>query len=347
MLFADARLRCSGHTVISRRRFLTGVAIGLAPIGAPAHAQEYKAQQSGKVPRIGVLVVSEPVSPTDPNVGAFRQGLRELGYLEGQNIVVEYRYAHGRTERAPELVAGLIGLKPDVVVASGPTALAAKNATQAIPIVFIATGEPVGYGLVASVARPGGNATGLALIVDAGFMGKWVELLKEAAPRISRVGWLHDLNMPISTLYQSDLQTAAAGRGLKFRYVEVHEVGEIDSVFAAMGKERGGFIVPPQPFFLTHRDRIVAFAAKHRVPAIYGFRAFADAGGLMSYGLNLPDLWRRAATYVDKILKGAKPGDLPVEQPTKFELVINLKTAKVLGLTIPPSLLARADEVIE
>jgi putative ABC transport system substrate-binding protein len=200
---------------------------------------------------------------------------------------------------------------------------------------------------VASLGRPGGNATGLALIVDAGFMGKWVELLKEAAPRISRVGWLHDLNMPISTLYQSDLQTAAAGRGLKFRYVEVHEVGEIDSVFAAMGKERGGFIVPPQPFFLTHRDRIAAFAAKHRVPAIYGFRAFADAGGLMSYGLNLPDLWRRAATYVDKILKGAKPGDLPVEQPTKFELVINLKTAKVLGLTIPPSLLARADEVIE
>jgi putative ABC transport system substrate-binding protein len=276
--------------VIDRRTFLAGT--GAALLAAPLAAE---AQPAGKVPRIGVLVVSEPVSPTDPNVGAFRQGLRELGYLEGQNIAVEYRYAFGRTQRAPELVAELIGLKPDVLVASGTTALAARNATQAIPIVFIATGEPVDYGLVASLAHPGGNATGLALIVDAGFMGKWVELLKEAAPRILRVGWLHDLNMPISTLYQSDLQTAAAGGGLKFRYVEVHEMSEIDSVFAAMSKERGGFIVPPQPFFFTHRGRIAAFAAKYRMPAIYGFRAFADAGGLMSYGLNLPDLWRRAA----------------------------------------------------
>jgi putative ABC transport system substrate-binding protein len=327
---------------MERRTFMVLVSGGL--LAAPLTAE---GQPVGKVPRLGVLVVSEPVSPTDPNVGAFRRGLSEFGYVEGQNIIVEYRYAYGRTERAPALVAELIGLKPDVLVTSGPTALAAKNATQTIPIVFIAMGEPVGYGLAASLARPGGNATGSALIVDSGFMGKWVELLKETAPRISRVGWLHDLNMPVSTLYQGDLQTAAAGRGLKFRYVEVREIGEIDSAFAAMSKARGGFVVPPQPFFFTHRDRIAEIAAKRRVPAIYGFRAFADAGGLISYGLNLPDLWRRAATYVDKILKGAKPADLPVEQPTKFELVINLKTAKALGLTIPPSLLARADEVIQ
>jgi putative ABC transport system substrate-binding protein len=327
---------------VDRREFVTGVAVAL--FAAPLAAQ---AQQAGKVARIGVLVVSEQESLTEPNVKAFRQGLRDLGYVEGQNIAVEYRYLHGRTERASDLVAGLLGLKVDMIVASGPTALAAKNATETIPIVCVAMGDPVRFGLVSSLARPGGNVTGLALISDAGFIGKWMELVKEAAPRISRVGYLQDLRMGVPRELLPNLEPAAQGLGLKLRYVEVRELPEIDAVFAAMSKERGGLIVPPQPFFFTHLSRIVELAAKHRVPAIYGFRPFAEAGGLMSYGLSLPDVWRRAATYVDKILKGAKPADLPVEQPTKFELVVNLKTAKALGLTIPPSLLLRADQLLE
>jgi putative ABC transport system substrate-binding protein len=328
--------------VTDRRTFISGITLGL--LAAPLVAE---AQQVGKVPRIGVVVVPEPESPTEPNVGAFRQGLRDLGYVEGQNIAVEYRYLHGRSERASEQVTGLLGLKVDMIVASGPTALAAKNATETIPIVCVATGDPVRLGLVASLARPGGNVTGLALIVDAGFIGKWMELLKEAAPRISRVGYLQDLRMGVPREHLPDLQPAAQGLGVKIRYVEVRELPEIDTVFAAMSKERGGLIVPTAPFFFTHLRRIVELAAKHRVPTIYGFRPFAEAGGLMSYGLNLPDVWRRSATYVDKILKGAKPADLPVEQPTKFELVINVKNAKALGLTIPPSLLLRADQIIE
>jgi putative ABC transport system substrate-binding protein len=329
--------------VIDRRRFIGSLALGL--LAAPLVA---KAQPAGKVPRIGVLVVSEPASPTEPHVTAFRQGLREVGYVEGQNVAVEYRYAHGKMELVPELVAELIGLKVDVMVASGPSTVAAKNATQTIPIVFIGMVDPVGYGLVASLARPGGNVTGLSLTIDAGFPGKWMELLKEAAPKISRVGYLSDLHMPVSILYRREMQASAEKLGLKLRYAEVRELGEIDRVFAAMSKERGGaLIVSPQPLFLTHRGRITELAARHRLPVIYGFRAFVDAGGLMSYGVSLPDLWRRAATYVDKILKGTKPADLPVEQPTTFEFIINLKTAKALGLTIPPSLLLRADQVIE
>jgi putative ABC transport system substrate-binding protein len=309
---------------------------------APSAAE---AELAGKVWRIGVLVVSEPESPTEPNVRAFRERLRDLGYIEGQNITVEYRYLHGRTDRAPEMIAELIRLKVDLIVASGPTALAAKQATQTIPIVFVAAGDPVFYGLVTSLANPGGNATGLALIADGGFIGKWMGLLKEAAPTISRVGYLHDANMGLSKV--PGLQAAAQGLGLKLQYIEVRTLPEIDPVFAAMSKRRGGVVVSVGPFFVTHPERIVALASKHRVPAIYGLRMFADAGGLMSYGLDLPDLWRRGATFVDKILKGTKPADLPVEQPTKFELVINLKTAKALGLTIPQSLLLRADQVIE
>jgi putative ABC transport system substrate-binding protein len=335
-------MRPDGGPATNRRAFLGSLAGGL--LAAPLAAE---AQQAGKVPRLGVLVVSEPESPTEPNVGAFRQGLRDLGYVDGQNIAVEYRYLHGRTDRAPEMVAELIRLKVDLIVASGPTAAAAKKVTQTIPIVFIATGEPVFYGLVTSLARPGGNATGLALIIDPGFIGKWMEVLKAAAPTISRVEYLHDAHMGLSGPNLPALQAAAQGLGLKLQYVAVRTLPEIDRVLAAISKDRGGVVVPLDPFFFTHLRRIVGLAAKHRVPAVYGLRMFADAGGLMSYGLNLPDVWRRGATFVDKILKGAKPADLPVEQPTNFELVINLKTAKALGLTIPQSLLLRADQVIE
>jgi putative ABC transport system substrate-binding protein len=320
---------------------LVGVILAVVVVAVPRISQA----QAAKVPHIGVLVVSEP-APTDPNVEAFRQGLRDLGYVEGQNVAVEYRYAHGRAERAPELVAELIGLKVDLIVASGPTALGAKNATQKIPIVFIATGDPVGHGIVASLARPGGNVTGLSLPVDAEFTGKWMELLKGAAPKISHIGYLYDGHMGLAP-NRSALQAAADGLGFKLDVVEVRELPEIDRAFVEIGKERGGFVVPPSPFLFTNRSHITQLAAKHRVPAIYGFRGFADVGGLMSYGLNLPDVWRRAATYVDKVLKGAKPADLPVEQPTKFEFILNLKTAKALGLTIPSSLLLRADQIIE
>jgi putative ABC transport system substrate-binding protein len=311
--------------------FLMGVVAGPLVSGA---------QEAGKVARLGVVVVSESESPPDPNILAFRQGLRELGYVEGQNLVVDYRYAHGRADRAPGLVAELIALKVDVIVAAGPTALAARNATRTIPIVCVAAGDPVRFGLVASLARPGGNVTGLALIVDESFVGKWMDLLVEAAPRITRVGYLHDTHM---ALPGPDL----GALGPKLRRVEVRALSDLDRAFAEIGKQRGGLIVPPAPFFLTHRGRIPELAAKHRVPAVYGFPAFADAGGLMSYGLDLRDVWRRATTYVDKILRGAQPRDLPVEQPTKHELVVNLRTAKNLGLTIPASLLLRADRVIE
>ena len=329
---------------MNRRAFLCGLTGTLAvPFGAGA-------QPAGKVWRIGVLVPAEPASPTDPNIGAFRQGLRDLGYAEGQNIVVEYRYAHGKTELYPELVAQLVRLNVDVmVVGSGPATLAAKGATQTIPIVGVSMGgDPVGAGLVASLARPGGNLTGVSGLLGSGFVGKWVELLKETAPRTTRVCALRDARNPVSERFLPNLQAAAETLGLKLQVLAVRELRELDSAFAAMSKEgSSGLVVFGEALFFPHRSRIPELVAKYRLPAIYEFRVFVDAGGLMSYGWSLPDLWRRAATYVDKILKGAKPGDLPVEQPTKFELVINLKTAKALGLTIPPSVLLQTNEVIE
>jgi len=314
----------------------------LAPLAAEA--------QVAKIARIGVLVPAEPESPKEPNIAAFRRGLRDLGYVDGQNIAVEYRWAHGKAELYPELVAQLIGLNVDViVVGSGPATLAAKGATHTIPIVGVSMGgDPVGNGLVMSLARPGGNVTGVSGLLGGGFVGKWVELLKEAAPRITRVSALRDARNPVSIRFRPDLQAAADALGLKLQVVAVRELGELESVFAAMSKETGcGLVVFGEALFFPHRSRIPELVAKYRLPAIYEFSAFVDAGGLMSYGWSLSDLWRRAATYVDKILRGTKPADLPVEQPTKFELVINLKTAKALGLTIPQTLLLRADQVIE
>jgi putative ABC transport system substrate-binding protein len=314
---------------------------------APLHADA----QAGKMARIAVLVPSESEAARDTTgslIWAFRQSLQGLGYVEGRSVVVDYRYAHGKMERAPELIAELIRLNPDVLIApSGPVALAAKRATQTIPIVFGAD-DPVGMGLVASLAQPGGNLTGSSVAVDSQFSAKWVELLKEVAPRISNVDILHDPHDPLALRNLPALQSAAERLGLKLRVVEVGEPRHIDSAFAAMGRERGGaFIVLAEPLFNANRNRIVALAVKHRLPVMYAFRLFVDAGGLMSYGPNLPQIWRRYAIYVDKILKGAKPANLPVEQSTQYELLINLKAAQALGLTIPQSLRVRADELVE
>jgi ABC-type uncharacterized transport system substrate-binding protein len=315
----------------------------LAPLAAGA-------QPPGKAPRIGVLFPAEPASPTEPHAAAFRQGLRDLGYVEGQNITVEYRYAHGKAEVYAELITQLVGLNVDVVVVgSGAATLAAKSVTQTIPIVGVSMGgDPVANGLVASLARPGGNITGVSGLVGGGFFGKRVELLKEAAPRLTRVWALRDAHNPVTPRFLPDLRAAAEALGLQLQVFEVRELRELDSAFAAMSKERGsGLIVSGEALFFPHRSRIPELVAKHKLPASYEFRVFVEAGGLMSYGYSLADLWRRAATYTDKILKGAKPADLPVEQPTKFELVINLKTAKALGLTIPQSLSVRADEIVQ
>ena len=323
--------------------------IGLAVIlGLTLAPLAVEAQQAGRMPRIGVVFPAEPASPTEPNGAAFRQGLRDLGYVEGQNVAVEYRYAHGRTERYSELVGELVQLKVDVLVAGGNSSFAAKEATQTIPIVSIAAGPILGTGLVTSFARPGGNLTGLSMAFDEGISQKWVQLLKEAAPRVSRVGLLRDASATLNARLLTDTANAAAALGLTFQVLDVHALPELDGIFAQLSKKQGyGLIVAGTPLLFPHRSRIHELAIKYRLPVMYGWRVFVDAGGLMSYGASLSDLWRRAATYVDKILKGAKPADIPIEEPTKFELVINLKAAKALGLTIPQSVLVRADEVIQ
>jgi len=289
----------------------------------------------------------------DPHVHeAFRQGLRDLGYVEGRNVVIEYRDAEGKLERLPALAAELVALKVDVIVTGGgtPTALAAKQATRTVPIVFIAVGDPVTSGLVTSLARPGGNVTGLTSLAPE-LVGKWLELLTQAVPGVSRVAFLWQPGV-IGERTEKDMlkaaDVAARALGVRLQFVEARGPADIDRAFSDMTRTRAGALtVLPYAMFNSERRRLVDLAAKNRLPTVYSFREYVDAGGLMAYGPNLADLIRRAATYVDKILKGAKPADLPVEQPTKFELVINLKTAKALGLTIPPSLLGRADEVIQ
>jgi len=331
--------------VIDRRTFLAGT--GAVLLAAPLAAE---GQQAAKVWRIGVIVPVEPASPTEPNLAAFRQGLRSLGYVEGQNIAVEYRYAHGKTELYAEQASELVRLRVDVmVVGSWQPALAAKKATQTIPIVGVGMGtDPVRLGIVASLAHPGGNVTGSSWLTGTEFVSKWVELLKEAAPRTVRVGYLTDRSAPANVTALEDARAAADALRLTLELLEVRDLHEVDSVLTDMSKSRGGsLMVPGGLLLMAHASEITKLVAKHRLPAIYGAKFFMDAGGLMSYGPSLADLWRQAAGYVDKILKGAKPADLPVQRPTKFELVINLKTAKALGLTIPQSLLGRADEVIQ
>jgi ABC-type uncharacterized transport system substrate-binding protein len=321
---------------VDRRGFLLTALAGA--LAAPLVAE---AQQAGKVARIGVLAVS--AAAFSPRIEAFRKGLREYGYVEGKNIVFEYRYAEGKLDRLLDLATELVALKVDVIVTASPPAVrAAKKATSTIPIVFAAVGDPVATGLVKSLARPGQNITGLS-ILGPELDGKRLELLKEAVPKTSRVAILFGPESP-----RKELEIAAQALGIQLISLPVRELGDFEPAFETARKENvHALLTSPSPLLNTVRERIVELAAKNRLPAMYAGPEFVEAGGLMSYAPSYTDLFRRAATYVDKILKGAKPADLPIEQPTKFELVVNLKTAKALGLTIPPSLLARADQVIE
>jgi putative tryptophan/tyrosine transport system substrate-binding protein len=325
---------------VDRRAFIAST-LGLltAPLAV-------KAQPGSKVARIGVLTLS--TAPSTPNAEAFRQGLRELGYVEGQNIAIEYRYAAGRADRLPALAGELVRLKVDVIVIqSNVAALAAKHATQTIPIVMANAGDPVKAGVIGSLASPGGNVTGLTMI-QAELSGKRLQLLKEAAPNIAVVAVIWNPTDPPAADFLRETEAAARSLGLKLHAIEARSSAELDAAFNAVADVRpSAFFTLPGGMFQDNVRRIIDFAARHRLPGVFPNRDFVAAGGLLSYATSLAENWRRAATYVDKILKGAKPADLPVEQPTKFELVINLKTAKALGLTIPPAVLARADEVIE
>ena len=337
-----------GRPRMPRRTFMTIMAGAM--FAAPAAAE---AQPVGKVARIGYLSLQRADGrDADKSwVAAFRQGLRDLGYVEGRNVVIEQRHAAGRADRLPGLASELVRLEIDVLVVFGLSALieAGWKAPGALPIVFTIDPDPVGRGLVASLAHPGGNVTGLS-DAHADLVPKRLELLREAAPSAVRVGVLFN---PASALGPAQLKTARAAApalGMSVLPVEIRgrERKDIDRAFETMGRERlSGILILGDPTIGVHRSRIVELAIRGRLPAVSTLREWAEAGLLMSYGTDFHDLWRRAATYVDKILKGAKPGDLPVEQPTKFDLLINLKTARALGLTIPPSVLARADQVIE
>jgi putative tryptophan/tyrosine transport system substrate-binding protein len=302
------------------------------------------AQRPGQMARIGVL---RPLSATDPLIEAFRQGLRDLGYVEGHNVHLEYRFAEGLYERLPELAADLVRLPVDVLVTGGAPAIrAATQATSTIPIVIAFGDDPVATGLVASLARPGGNVTGLSN-TSAAFASKRLELLTEAVPGLSRMAILRYADRPRHASEIEAIHAVAARVGIHLEVLEVRSPQEFERAFSTMVEKGVGAVnVLDDAMFFNERTRLAALAAKSHIPAMYGHRGYVEAGGLLSYGPNLPALFRRAATYVDKVLKGTKPGDLPVEQPTKFELVLNLKTAQALGLTIPPTLLFQADEVI-
>jgi len=325
-----------------------GLAVVLALRAVVAGGDAF-AQPAAAAARIGYL--SSDLASNPDLHEAFRQGLRDLGHVQGKSVVIEYRDAHGKVERLPALAAELVALKVDVIVAAAgtQTALAVKQATRSLPIVFIGVGNPVTSGLAASLSHPGGNATGTSSMSPE-LAGKWPELLKQAIPGVERLAILWKPGSVGETekevLEQSEVATKALG--MRLQRFEAHVPADIDRAFTDMAKARVGALeVLSTNLFANERRRLVDLAARHRIPTMFGFRLYVDAGGLMSYGPSLPDLYRRAATYVDKILKGTKPADLPVEQPTKFELIINLKTAKALGLTIPPSVLGRADQVIE
>ena len=299
------------------------------------------------VPRIGILFQDTIAEVSTPLWEAFRQGMRDLGYVEGKNIVLEYRFAARQYERLPELAAELVRLPVDVLVTAGAGALAAKQATATIPIVFTVFGDPVGEGLVASLARPGGNVTGLSIMAQ-DLAAKRLELLTEVVPGLRRIAILWNPRRSAHAIQIQEIQAASARGGLHLEVLEVRSPPEFDRAFLTMGdKGVGAAIILDEALFYNERTRIATLVAQRQMPAIYGHRGYVDAGGLLSYGPNFAELNRRAATFVDKILKGAKPGDLPVEQHTKFELVINLKTAQALGLTMPPLLIFRADEVIK
>jgi ABC-type uncharacterized transport system substrate-binding protein len=336
---------------MDRRAFVTGLGSLLA---VPFTSE---AQQAGKLYRIGLLEQGSRPSPSHSAGSAdsaawFRQGMRELGWVEGQNIVIEYRYAEGKAERLPDLATELVSLKMDVIVSGGTLApLAAKQATSTIPIVLAASGDPVGTGLVTNLAKPGGNVTGLSNL-SRDLTAKRLQLLKEIVPRLARVTVIWNAANIVAVLHIPEVEASARTLGLQVQSLEVRGPGDFeDALFerrllAATSGGGGALFLVDDPLVMRYRMRIADFAVRNRLPSTAIYRNFAEAGGLMTFGASLADLYRRSAIYVDKILKGAKPGDLPVEQPTKFELVINLKTAKALGLTIPQSLLLRADAVI-
>jgi len=328
---------------MSRRTFLCGLTLGtlFAPLGA-------EAQQAGKTPRVGWLSDGVRTGSQPSLYEEFLQGLRDLGYVQGQTVVVERRDASEKMERLDRLATELVSNDVNVIVAtSGAAALAAKRATTSIPIVMAESGDPVAIGLVASLNRPGGNVTGLSAM-DQEITAKRVQLLREIAPRVSRIAVLYHPPFPATLVTVNEARAAATRLGLTVIPMEVSAPDAFENAFNAVIRQRAdALLTSGDPFSHRHQRRIIDFAKKHRLPATYLFRDFAEAGGLMAYGPSLPAMYRRAAVFVDKILRGGQPRDLPVEQPTKFELVINVKTARALGLTIPQSILLRADQVIE
>lgn len=330
-------------------RTVLAAALALALLVAPLPAG---AQPAEKVFRIGYLSIGSP--PGTPGtytrpLDGFRQQLRELGWVEGRNIVIEYRFADGRPGRLPGLAEELTRLKVDLITAAPtPAALAAKKATSTIPIVGLSLTEPVAVGLVASLARPGGNVTGVAYAFGTEIFGKQLELLRDVVPKLRRVGVIADSGGSPAFPHMLDAMKAAArSLGLELQIAEVREASEFDGAFSAIVKERAGALLVTGPLFFLHRARLAELAVKHRLPSMSTQEQWVDAGGLMSYGPNFVDLYRRGAVYVDRVLRGAKPGDLPIEQPTNLALVLNLKTAKRLGITVPPALRERANQVIE
>jgi putative ABC transport system substrate-binding protein len=338
--------------MLNRRRFLQTVSVSL--LAAPLAAE---GQQAGRIPRLCFLTFDSAMTPSNKpsssrpspvNFDPFFRHLRDLGYVDGKTITIDYLSAGGRGERFPTLAAECLRLKADIiVVTTTPAAQAAKNATSTIPVVMIPLGDPVGTGLVVSLARPGGNVTGQTFMAS-GLAAKRLALLKEAVPRISRVLVLSYLVDPIGAPQVKELESAARSLGLKLLVQDIRAAADLPAAFDAGARGNAdGLLTTAESIFVAQRKRVVELAAQHRLPGLYPYGAVVDAGGLMAYDSYTPDLVARTAIYVDKILKGAKPADLPIEQPTKFELVINLKTAKALGLTIPPSVLLRADQVIE
>ncbi len=324
-----------------RREFITLLGGAAAAWPLAAHAQ-----QPGKLPTIGFLGQSTR-SATSEWTTAFVQRLRELGWIDGRNVAIEYRWGEGRNERFAQIAAEFVRLKVDVIVTAGtPQVLAAKQATSVIPIVFAVAGDPVGTGIVASLARPGGNVTGLATLA-ADLAGKRLELLREVVPGLSRLAIMVNVGFPNAVLESGEVQAAAGTLGLEVLPLEIRQAQDIAPAFEALKDHADALYVCTDALLNANRIRINTLALGARLPTMHGYKESVEAGGLMSYGANLTDLFRRAGDYVDKILRGAKPGDIPVEQPIKFDLVINLTTAKALGLTVPPTLLARADEVIE
>ena len=328
---------------MNRRTFLCGLTLGT--LAAPLAA---RGQQVGRIPRIGLVFGNDPAVSAALNE-AFEQGLREHGYLDGQSVVLERRYGEGRAERLAEVIADLVRMKVDVIVTGTDQAIAVlKRQTRTIPIVMVVSTDPVGTGFVASLSRPGGNITGLTTMSPE-IGGKRLELLKETVPQLSRVAVIWNPDVRGALLDYKQLEEPARALRLQLQSLEVSHAADLAPAFSTLAAARSQavILITPNPVARANQVQLVNLAQKNRLPTMYGLRDYVDTGGLMAYGVSSTSLFRRAAIYVDKILKGAKPADLPVEQPTKFELVINLKTAKALGLTIPPSVLGRADQVIE